>query len=261
MKTIITHFYNEEYLLPWWLEHHKKYFDNGILIDYNSTDTSRRIINKICPNWKIVQSFNRDFGAESCDKEVEYYERQIQGWRIALTVTEFLVGDINKLTQPSLEKKQYIIPEIRFAAWDLTGKLDKDRLLWQQIKTGVPYTDIKNAHSPRSMHNFNDMIYPIRGRHYQQGTYTTEDAIIFHYAHSVIGLDMLKRKLQIQTRMAKGDVLGGELGWQHTFRGKGLDVASAKILHDENFNVGVVDCTDIINNIVEKSENSNHTFL
>ena len=35
-STIIAHFFNEEYLLPWWLNHHKKIFDYGILFDYSS---------------------------------------------------------------------------------------------------------------------------------------------------------------------------------------------------------------------------------
>ena len=45
--TIISHFYNEEYLLPFWLNHHKKYFTNAIMIDYDSTDNSVDIIKKI----------------------------------------------------------------------------------------------------------------------------------------------------------------------------------------------------------------------
>jgi hypothetical protein len=48
MKTVISHFYNEEYMLPWWLKHHRQYFDHGILIDYGSTDKSLDIIKKIC---------------------------------------------------------------------------------------------------------------------------------------------------------------------------------------------------------------------
>ena len=53
-KTIISHFYNEEYLLPWWLNHHKKYFDHGILINYASTDKSVEIINSF-PNTEVIE--------------------------------------------------------------------------------------------------------------------------------------------------------------------------------------------------------------
>lgn len=252
MRTVITHFYNEEYLLPWWLEHHKKYFDHGILIDYNSTDRSVEICRDICPNWKIVPSMNKEFGAVVCDKEVEYYERQVTGWRIALTITEFLLGDLDRLAHDRQERTQYKIPKIRFTAWDLAGKLDKNKLLWEQIKTGVPYTDHKNSHSPRSLHNFNDMVYERTGRHFDNADYNTEDLVIFYYAYSIIGPEMLKRKLQIQKRMPEGEIFWGELGWQHTNHGKGLDVSSAKHLHDTNFNIGSVDCTDIIDRFIKR---------
>jgi hypothetical protein len=34
MITVISHIFNEEYLLPFWLEHHRTIFDHGIIIDY-----------------------------------------------------------------------------------------------------------------------------------------------------------------------------------------------------------------------------------
>ena len=71
MNTIISHFYNEEYLLPWWLNHHKDMFDHGIMIDYDSTDNSVEIIKSICPKWTIVKSRNRFFQAKDIDSEVE----------------------------------------------------------------------------------------------------------------------------------------------------------------------------------------------
>lgn len=252
MRTVITHFYNEEYLLPWWLEHHKKLFDHGILIDYASTDRSVEICKKICPDWTVVPSMNKEFGAYDCDREVEYYERQIKGWRIALTVTEFLLGDIDKLTHDRLERTQYLIPEIRLIAWDLSRTLDKNKLLWEQETTGIPYTDEENSASPRSLHNFNDLIYKIMGRHWKPAPHTTEEAVILHYAHCIVGPEMLKRKLQIQTRIPKEQFFWGELGWQHTNYGKGLDVSSAKEMMDKDFSKGVVDCTDLINSFCKR---------
>ena len=56
--TVISHIYNEEYLLPFWLQYHSKIFNDGIIIDYYSTDNSINIINKICPNWKIIKTKN-----------------------------------------------------------------------------------------------------------------------------------------------------------------------------------------------------------
>jgi hypothetical protein len=107
MNTVITHFYNEEYLLPWWINHHKKLFDHGIMINHHSTDRSVEICKELCPpNWKIVDSCNYNFDATKCDNEVKEYESSIDGFKIALTLTEFL------LTPYSLnELNEYIIKE------------------------------------------------------------------------------------------------------------------------------------------------------
>jgi hypothetical protein len=101
-KIVISHVKNEEYLLNWWLPHHKPKFDHGIIIDYNSTDRTRDIIKEICPTWQIIQSRNKEFGALDADLEVMSIEKAIQNqyprtWMIALNVTEFLIGDTNKL--------------------------------------------------------------------------------------------------------------------------------------------------------------------
>ena len=92
-KTIISHFYNERYLLPWWLEHHKKYFDHGIMIDYASTDNSLNIIRQICPEWTVISSRNKFFDAKLIDEEVSDIESAVSGWKNCLNTTEFLVGD------------------------------------------------------------------------------------------------------------------------------------------------------------------------
>ena len=42
--TIITNIFNEEYLLPFWLDYHRRIFDHGIVIDYDSTDRSIEIV-------------------------------------------------------------------------------------------------------------------------------------------------------------------------------------------------------------------------
>jgi hypothetical protein len=99
MKTIISHFYNEEYLLPWWLKHHKQFFDHGIMIDYHSTDNSVNIIKEICPTWEVVESKNKEFDAAEVDVEVMEIESKLDGWRIVLNTTEFLIGDFEKLSQ------------------------------------------------------------------------------------------------------------------------------------------------------------------
>lgn len=246
MKTVITHFYNEEFLLPWWLNHHKKYFDFGILIDYGSTDRSVEIIKEICPHWQIFPSGNQYFDAEKCDYEIMFYERQIPGYRIALTITEFLVGDIDNLMEITDSRQQHIIPGIRFTKWDPYGSLDKNKQLWEQVTTGISYYDNPTAHQARSLHNFNDIEYPI-GRHYWPPT--TEKALIFHYAHAIVGKEMVQRRLQIQHKVSIEDKMQG-LGSHHYMNENGLTFNDLYIMHKEFISVGETDCSNLINLVV-----------
>jgi hypothetical protein len=94
--TLISHFRNEEYLLPWWVSHHKEHFDQAILIDYHSTDRSRQIIEDLAPpGWKIISSTNPYFSASLVDEEIMQIEASLDGAKIALNTTEFLVGDLS----------------------------------------------------------------------------------------------------------------------------------------------------------------------
>jgi hypothetical protein len=67
--TLLTNVFNEEYLLPFWLYHHKDMFDDIIIVDYNSTDKSLDICKLICPRCKIIKTRNKFFDAEDIDKE------------------------------------------------------------------------------------------------------------------------------------------------------------------------------------------------
>jgi hypothetical protein len=90
LRTVITHFYNEAFLLPWWLKHHVPLFDHGVLIDYDSTDASADICRTLAPHWQLVRSRNREFDTALVDFEVMRYEEATEGWKIALNITEFL---------------------------------------------------------------------------------------------------------------------------------------------------------------------------
>lgn len=248
MKTVISHFYNEEYLLPAWLEHHKKIFDFGILIDYHSTDNSVAICKEICPNWQIFTSGNQFFDAAACDNEVEFYESQLPGWKIALTTTEFLMGDLNKLTVDTPARMQWYIPGIRFTAWDPHGNLDISNPLWTQLRTGIDYKKDPLAHQCRSYHNFNDIKYPT-GRHFMP--YNTEDCVIFHYAHCIVGEGMLKRRLQIQNKIPVADKMSG-LGSHHYYDNNGLTIERLKTMQDSWLSIGSEDLSETIDKILMK---------
>lgn len=254
MRTIITHFYNEEYLLPWWLNHHKKYFDQGILIDYHSTDRSVEIIKEICPNWHVVPSRFLQFDAHHLDWEIMWYERQVSGWRISIPVTEFLVGDVANLAIDTPDRTQFFIPSIIFSDFNPYTTLDKNKKLWEQCFRGVHYTHAKSrGWSCRSMHNFNDIFYEV-GRHFHEPN--TDRAMIFKYSHLLLGEAMISRKLQIQTKVSDFDRQVGFSNyhtWEKDDDGKATGGLSKYTLHDYLHKVvgNTYDCTEMMNSVLK----------
>jgi len=256
MRTVIAHFYNEEYLLPWWLEHHKKYFDHGIIVDYASTDESADIIQSICPTWKVFQSKFDKFDSHHLEYEMMYFERQVQGWRISIPVSEFVVGDIIGLTTESIEpmrwatpglRQQWIIPTIVFAEYDPSRELDRTKPLWEQCHTGVHYKDLAthDCWQARSMHNFNDIFY-MAGRHFTH--VNTDRAFIFKYANLLVGEPMIQRKLQIQTKVSAADRKAAVTHCAWDDRGLTRDNLHA---HHRRLIGEPYDCTDIMNSVLQ----------
>ena len=81
-KTIISNIWNEEYLLPWWLNHHKDLFDHGIIMDYQSTDSSVEIIKDICPTWEVVTPTNpHDFSVMNNEENFKHSEERVDGYK------------------------------------------------------------------------------------------------------------------------------------------------------------------------------------
>lgn len=212
MKTILSHFYNEEYLLPYWLNHHKKYFDHGIMIDYGSTDSSCDIIKEICPNWQIVKTKLEYFYAPLVDFEVCEYEKNIDGFRICLNTTEFLFGDYEILNNTE-ERKQYLIGSHFMVDNHNVEFTDIKENLFKERQFGIKSTDMFCLRSARSLHNFY-IDYPSvtgPGRHFRPiGTdphstkidenLLSKNFFILWYGFSPFNEDIIKRKLQIQTK-------------------------------------------------------------
>jgi len=123
--TIITHFWNEEVLLPHWLKHHLELFDHGVLINYRSTDRSVEIIKELAPNWEIHDTVNKDFTPESCDTEVSEYEKQHPGWKIALTLSEFLYIDNLKNFISQFEKDFPTLDAVRTQGMIMVDSCDE----------------------------------------------------------------------------------------------------------------------------------------
>ena len=205
-KTLLCHFYNEEYMLPWFLNHHKQIFDHGIMIDYHSTDRSVEIIKEICPTWDIVTSRNQDFQADTIDTEVNDLEQDIEGWKICLNVTEQLIGDYSILNN---EPKQLLVPSIFMVDCDRERNVTQDRPLYEQKFDGFLFSDNQQnflERRSRSLHNV-PVHYPAEstqacmapGRHWN--SYNTDKLVTFYYGWCPMDTGGFARKLQIQTQI------------------------------------------------------------
>jgi|TARA_R110000868_G_C10724663_1_gene751079 hypothetical protein len=209
-KTIISHFYNEEYLLPWWLEHHKKYFNHGIMINYASTDNSVNIIRQICPDWTVIDSRNKFFDAKLIDEEVIDIESNVTGWKTCLNTTEFLVGDFSLMNNTPYQ--EITVPCFIMVDAQPEVQPTYSEPLVDQKHHGIHYHGRDPlARRPRLIHNKKKVDYPL-GRHYSD--YTTDKLKVLWYGWSPFNKKTLDRKLQIQNRIPETDKARG-FGSQH----------------------------------------------
>lgn len=209
-KTLIGIFYNEEWLLPFWLKHHKNIFDHGILFDYHSTDRSVEICREICPTWEVRTSRNGDFAPHGVDNEISDVEHGLEGWRLALNITEFLVGNYDRMDDRTDHTRiwlgQYMITDMERR--EEPCYLNSDVPLWHQRWYGYPpVTDFSKGdqshgsvpRAARSLHN-HPAGYPIVGRHFVEGRNTYDDLTLFYYGYGSIEEASIQRKMQIQTQ-------------------------------------------------------------
>ncbi|SDO35450.1 hypothetical protein SAMN05216360_12053 [Methylobacterium phyllostachyos] len=176
------------------------------MIDYRSTDRSCDIIRDLCPQWEIRETRNKYFDSQIIDDEVVFYERMIAGWRMALNVTEFLVGNFGQLNQFS-GPTQHFIGNIVFVHPETDIYPSPDLPLYDQVQFGY-IEDNPNAirildtgaRASRSIHNF-DLVYPMAGRHWPQ-TPTLNDLVIFYYGYTYRNEAIISRKLQIKQNIS-----------------------------------------------------------
>lgn len=208
-KTVLCHFYNEEWILPWWLRHHREIFDHGIMLDYHSTDRSVDIIRELCPTWEIHTSVNKDFSPQAVDNEVMNHEANLQGWRICLNATEFMVGNYNHLDDRSAQTNYYL------GQWMLVDMerreepyyMNHNKPIWEQRwwGYGIVADFAKNQshgsvpRAPRSIHNY-PFRYPVVGRHFPGSLPSHSDLAIFYAGYASLEDGSIKRKMQIQTQ-------------------------------------------------------------
>ena len=213
--TVISHIFNEEYLLPFWLEYHSSIFDYGIIIDYFSTDNSVKIINKFCPHWKVIQTKNvnangtPNFDARLTDSEVNEVEKTIKdGYKICLNTTELLFfGNSKEEFINSLSYKLYYhVPAYSIMSKNQNNQyFPKNTIDFFQNISYNPNSD----RSCRILHSDSSINYTT-GRHsHTIGNSHTNiyniNAFILWCGFYSINNEMIKRRLQIQHNIPQTD--------------------------------------------------------
>lgn len=214
--TLISHFYNEEYLLPWFLERHKNIFNHGIMINYASTDNSVNIIKEICPDWEIVDSRNKYFSAIEIDNEVKDIESKIVGWKIALNVTEHII-ELEEL--PDLKNHVFGIFCYKMIDTEPNILPTYDKPLVEQKNIATNHCTNIGSAGIRYVHSFDKGNYTT-GRHNftsSNGPITTlSNSRIAKYVFSPWNESFIKRKLQISNKICETSIKLG-MGGHHIF--------------------------------------------
>lgn len=212
--TLLTNVFNEEYLLPFWLNHHKNMFDEIIVIDYNSTDKSMEICEKICPKCKIIKTRNPYFGAEEIDKEFMDIENTIEGIKIVLNTTEFLfceksIKDIFIDSKPTSYAINAVSP-YSINSYNINNSCE---LFSNLLNNDVVYHRDRGV---RQIHNFPNGNYD-HGRHSTFNiSIPTNEAYIIWFGFYPMNDKLLKRKFQIQANIPQKDKDTGR-GFHHLF--------------------------------------------
>ena len=205
-------------MLPFWLNHHKKIFDHGIMIDYGSTDKSVDIIKFIVPNWTIIKSRNTHFDALDCDLEVMDIEKGVSGWKITLNITEFLM--VNNIQSTISKYQSYKALSIRSLQviesrlYESDKCIIDDQPLVKQRTFGIKdYT-----RKTRTLHQASDGNYDF-GRHntrvFPYKKIPINEMVVLWFGYSPMNHELLERKLQIKPKMSNRDVENKQLGVEH----------------------------------------------
>jgi len=207
---LISHFYNEEFLLPFWLKHHVPLFDHGVMIDYGSTDNSVDIIRQLAPSWEIRPTKNEWFVEPQIGQEVMGIEQEFKGWKIALNVTEFILHHDLRAYTEGLGVKPGICTNGVIMVDDpgSKGEYNEDELLVYQkthgyfevdiLTKGMSTTNVRMCSRKRLLHQQPSGQYSL-GRHTNNIT-REQDTNLFvcWFGWSPFTQEIKDRKKQIQ---------------------------------------------------------------
>lgn len=236
MRTVITHFFNESFLLPFWLKHHLPLFDSGILIDHGSSDESAAICRQLAPHWRHVRSRLDCFDAALTDAEVMYLEWQTEGFKIALNTTEFLVATSDALDwlEQEIGHRTGVWLEAKVMIDAHPGVLpDAEIPLLQSKPDGLCQGALRTQLGAQDS-SLNRLMQINRGRLYHQapsgcyrpGRHSSELSSLGHCDRSLAHIcwfafspwcgPFIQRKLGIRSRLSEAGLKLGQ-GFQHAW--------------------------------------------
>lgn len=229
--TVILHIWNERFLLPYWLKHHLPLFDHGVIIDYASNDGSVEIARELAPHWEVRPSRNRFFRASDVDREVMDIEREFDGWKLAMNVTEFVFHpDLRELVSSPIVAQALALPSVVMC--DLPHTRDDavdDRPLWQQKRHGYwdnPHNAGGTGRAYRYLHRAECGRYGV-GRHVSGvPSVPCDDAWLLWFGWAPLA-HVTERKLQIKQRIPTDDKMLGH-GRQHQIDLAGMEAQYAE---------------------------------
>ena len=246
MATLITHVYNEEFLLPYFIQHHRNLFDQFIVIYYKSEDQTLEILRTLAPSWQVIPSRTESFDAIELDLQIIEIEKNIQGPRVTLTVTEFLIGDPRSISQ------QLIIPSINLINMPFDNPFDENKSFLDQRRYAVsPSGYFENFSSiSETQHNFlikkNLFFTSSSGRsksgrsiHSKEIKYSTgrhfysllpNNFLIVRVSNCFVNQKMIDRRLQIQNMLPKKHSKLFQV--HHSNFGKGLSLEDLMIVQE-----------------------------
>lgn len=217
----VTHFFNEELLLPAWINWHKEMFDFVYLLDHQSTDKSVEIIKTLAPkHWKVIPSRLTDFNAGANDAEVSETETLMKNtdkpdWIITLNITEFIFSPSIRERVEALSKLAPDIQAFGMRSVCLVDLEPNDSLDLLEHRTGyVDYEKgVNGSRRWRYIHNWLWGKYHL-GRHYTDLVNTTCPELLIAYWQFAPYPNCKQRKQQIVTRIPPSDRAVGN-GIQH----------------------------------------------
>lgn len=240
---ILTHVYNEEMLLPHWIEHHLPLVEQMVIIDHHSTDNTVEVIRSLAPEATIVTSRLHEFDASGTDAEVMDVEASHLStkWKCCLNVTEFLwCKDLPSILE--VQGSEYEAIGLRaYMMVDSELNLPLDEPLWKNRTNG--YLDNETSLASRRwryVHRMEHGGYGL-GRHNtaHKATRNVDWNILF--AEFSPWPQAVERKMQVQTKIPAHDRAAGA-GVQHQQSLQTLDnfyrselSKSSNLLLDKNF--------------------------